>query len=129
MSEHVIHVLKGKQNMNENRLETLTATLERIAKTNSGATLENYISTHYTTGYQFSITENSETNKTDSIKKAAEMIQSLKGSCGVWYYEKHFYIETSYHTNSIIKAGIEAWKHKQISIYDWKRDAYIQVHA
>lgn len=115
--------------MTKNSFTALIETLERIKKYESGATLENYISAHYTTGYQYSITRNNDTNTAETVKKAAEMIQALKGNCGIWYHNKKFYIETSYHTNSILTAGLNAWNHDQLSIYDWKNDKYINIHS
>lgn len=125
--------MKSKDILTQERkketMKDLLNTLERIKQHESGATLENYISAHYSAGYQFSTTENGNTNTTDSIETAAAMIEKLKGNCGIWFYKNNFYIETSYHSNSLIKAGLMAWKYKQLSIYDWKNDKYIQIHA
>lgn len=107
---------------------SLYQTLERIQARQSGATLHKYESVHYSSGYQFSRTANSETNTAPDIKTAAALVESLGGSCGIWYYGGLFYIETSYHTDSLISAGLEAWKHDQISVYDWANDSYIQIH-
>lgn len=101
--------------------------LENIQKHESGATLQNYISAHYAHGYQYSRTPNTGTNTAATVKEAMAIIQNLRGSCGIWYHAGLFYIETSYHTYSLIEAVLEARKHHQISIYDWARDAYINL--
>jgi hypothetical protein len=101
--------------------------LERIRKTESGATLKNYVPVHYESGYQYSKTENGADNATRDIKAAAAMIESLRGTCGVWYDGGVFYIETSYHENDYSKAIETARKYHQLSVYDWKNDAYIKL--
>lgn len=101
--------------------------LERIRKTESGATLKNYVPVHYETGFQYSKTENGNDNATRDIKTAAAMIESFRGTCGVWYEGGYFYIETSYHEMNRENAIAEARKYHQLSVYDWKNDNYINL--
>lgn len=103
------------------------AMLESIAATNSGATLENYLPIHHDAGYQYSTTENGSGNSTDDIETAAAMIDRLKGTCGVWYDNGIFYVETSYHAATLENAMNAAKKARQLTIYDWKNDTYIPV--
>lgn len=110
--------------MNKNELKEL---LKQIKEDQSGATLHDYREMKYLSGFQYSKTENSETNTAADIETALRIIDSLKGSCGIWFYENLFYIETSYHTQSLETALHEAKKHNQISVYDWKKDSYINV--
>lgn len=109
--------------MNKNTYEMLTS----IAANSSGATLENYLPIHHENGYQYSTTENGSGNSTTDINAAAAMIDSLHGTCGVWYDNGIFYIETSYHAATLESAMNAAKKAKQLSIYDWKNDSYIPV--
>jgi hypothetical protein len=100
--------------------------LKQIKKENSGATLSNYKPIKHPFGYQYSVTENTEENATADIYKAYEMIQALKGNCGIWYDGGLFYVEESYHTDSFNDAMRLACEHNQKTIYDWRHDRYIE---
>ena len=100
--------------------------LKQIRKENSGATLSNYKKIKYPFGYQYSITENTEENATANIYKAYEMIQALKGNCGIWYDGGLFYVEESYRAESFNDAMRLACEHNQKTIYDWRHDRYIE---
>ncbi len=98
-----------------------------IQHNNSGATLENYMPAKYETGYQYSITPNNAGNMYTDAAAAAVRISELKGSCGIWFSNGYFYIETSYHAESLEQAMTEAKAADQLTIYDWKNDSYINV--
>lgn len=101
--------------------------LETIRAEKSGSTLCNYEPVHYAAGFQYSKTENGSGNSTADIMTAAAMIESFRGTCGIWYEGGYFYIETSYHELNREKAIAEARKYHQLSVYDWKNDSYINL--
>ena len=107
--------------------KTLIKELQRIKKENSGLTLKDYKSIHYETGFQYSKTENGSTNTCVSVGMACAMVQSFNGTCGIWYDNGLFYIETSYHTEDLHEAYIMARKYHQKSIYAWLTDSYLTI--
>ena len=113
--------------MTEKTKKELCVLLENIRANESGSTLKKYMPVHYSSGYQFSTTRNSETNMAETVTDAVKMIETLKGNCGVWFYDGLFYVESSDYTESYEIAVRTAYIFDQISIYDWKNDAYIDV--
>ena len=101
--------------------------LESIRRNNSGATLYNYKECRYDCGYQYSATENSTENTAADIESAAAMVEAFAGSCGIWYDDGLFYIETSYWIQNKESAVKIAKHYNQKSIYDWKNNSYITI--
>ena len=55
------------------------------------------------------------------------MVEAFAGSCGIWYDDGLFYIETSYWIQNRESAVKIAKHYNQKSIYDWKNDSYITI--
>ena len=98
-----------------------------IAKNETGFTWKNYSPVSYETGYQYSITPNSSANNTSDVSAAAAMVEQLNGTCGVWFYNGRWYVETSLYSKDLQTALKEAKAAEQLTIYDWKNDDYINV--
>jgi len=108
-------------------MKSIISILESARRNNSGATLKNWEPVKYPAGFQYSKTENGETNVTADIQEAAAMVKALKGTCGVWFDKGLFYIETSYWTSSRQFAVNVGKMFHQKSIYDWANDTYIEL--
>ena len=111
----------------ENTYDMIYNVLTNARNNASGATLEDFQPVHYSAGFQYSTTPNSAENMTPDIEEAVEMVAALGGNCGVWYDGGFFYVETSFRAADVETALMWAAMYDQRSIYDWKRDAYIDV--
>lgn len=98
-----------------------------IAKNETGFTWKNYSPVSYENGYQYSITPNSSENNTADVAAAAAMVEQLNGTCGVWFYNGRWYVESSLYAEDLQTALQAAKAAEQLTIYDWKENAYINV--
>jgi len=108
-------------------MKSIISILESARRNNSGATLKNWETVKYPAGFQYSKTENGETNVTADIREAAAMVEALKGTCGIWFDKGLFYIETSFWTSSRDFAVNVGKMYHQKSVYDWENDTYINL--
>lgn len=98
-----------------------------IAKDESGFTWKNYRPVKYADGFQYSITPNTSENNTNNVSAAAAMVEQLNGTCGVWFYNGRWYVESSLYAEDLHTALQAAKAAEQLTIYDWKNDGYINV--
>ena len=85
-------------------------------KENDGATLRNYETITYKTGWQVA-TEGIETK---SMLEAAAAIMNYKGNCGLWYFKGIYYVDKSQRVDTKCEALEIGRAHNQISILNWR---------
>lgn len=90
-----------------------------------GYTLVDGYAIDYPDGYQVSYKD---VYSGANLQKAAEVIYTLGGTCGVWVEEGIYYIDKSKNIKSLKKAINYALRNKQLSIYDWKNKKCIYMH-
>lgn len=84
---------------------------------NDGFTVKNFEFMSYKSGWQVALRGKS----TTSVCEAQEIIQSMGGSCGVWYFNGTYYIDECRRVDTKKDALRIGRDHQQISIYGWAR--------
>ncbi len=82
---------------------------------NDGLTLRKGKSIQYKTGYQ--VADYGESCTT--LKRAAELVLQMHGSCGIWLEKGIYYIDHSFRVKTKREALAIGRAHNQISILKW----------
>ena len=86
---------------------------------NDGFTVKNFEFMSYKSGWQVALRGKA----TTSVCEAQEIIQSMNGSCGVWYSNGIYYIDECRRVDTKKEALRIGRDHQQISVYGWARGA------
>ena len=86
-------------------------------KNEDGATLKNYESVSYRTGYQ--VATEGDVFKIDEIEAAAACVEEFGGDCGLWVCDNLIYVDKSQRVSTLKKAIEVGKKYNQISILKW----------
>ena len=84
-------------------------------KNSDGATLKNYKSVSYRTGWQVA----DHGLECHTAEEAEAAINSFNGSCGIWYENGVYYIDHSFRVKTKKEALSIGRAHNQISILKW----------
>lgn len=96
-------------------------TLELMHKLteNDGVTLKKGKIVIYKTGWQVA----DHGMECSTAAEAAEAVENMNGTCGVWLEKGIYYVDHSFRVNTKKQALEIGRQHNQISVYGWKRGA------